>query len=146
MPCISGLRNKSNDNFRERLIQKQDIQKYYHDRGSKSIKPFIENQDINVYNQNTKTWDKSKVVDINLDKYRTYKVETDHGTLVRNRFHLKPSKQSSLGSSSSDHFQTTDRHINDDDVNKYPEPEPSADGYVTKSGRLSKPPERLVIS
>ncbi|KAK6175027.1 hypothetical protein SNE40_013568 [Patella caerulea] len=107
MPCISGLRNKSYNNFRERLIQKPDIQKYYHDRGSNSLKPFIENQDINVYNQNTKTWDKSKVVDINLNKYRTYKVETDHGTLVRNRFHLKPSKQSSLGSSSSDHFQTT---------------------------------------
>ena len=133
---FQDFHRQSNDDLKEKLQRKQELQKLYYDKGKKELSDL--DLDHPVLVRKGKEW-RPAVVKQKATQPRPYSLEDDQGTtLRRNRIEVKPVPEDEMKNS----FQlpkrkggTTDSAINED-VKRFHK------GYVTASGRLSKPSER----
>jgi hypothetical protein len=103
-PCqlLSGRKFKTNlitrikhnvsfrDEVQDRLQDRQDTQKFYHDRhGAKELPPLVTGQRVNIQNNNTGNWSPA-LIKSTCSEPRSYEVELPGGRIVRrNRKHLR---------------------------------------------------------
>ena len=79
------------DHVTQKLIERQENMKYYHDRNAHDLSPLATGQHVRIQDHNTKKWIPGTV------KYRrpephSYIVQTESGSNLRhNRRHLRPS-------------------------------------------------------
>ena len=79
--------NKNFETSRNQLIDKQQVQKLYYDRGTVNLKPLKVNDDVYVQKNKDQT-ERGKVVTI-CDRPRSYGVQLKSGPVIeRNRKHL----------------------------------------------------------
>lgn len=113
------------------LKQKQQMQKNYYDRGVKSMKPLQDCE--NVRFQSNGKWKKGQVIK-RAEGPRSYYVQTETGTLLRNRKFLKPITDNQ---EIEDRSSQTDEDEDplDDSISSEPRYSPQP---VTRSGRNVK--------
>ena len=86
------IRNEmpNRDKINQRLTERQESMKYYHDRNAQDLSPLVTGQRVFVQNQSTKKWVPG-TVNCKRPEFRSYEVQTESGsTLRRNRRHLRP--------------------------------------------------------
>ena len=86
------IRNEmpNRDEINQRLTERQESMKYYHDRNAQDLNPLKTGQHVFVQNQSTKKWVPG-TVKCKRPEFRSYEVQTESGsTLRRNRRHLRP--------------------------------------------------------
>ncbi|XP_014673078.1 PREDICTED: uncharacterized protein LOC106813460 [Priapulus caudatus] len=139
------------DKVQERLKQRQDTQKHYHDRtGTKDLPPLCPGQFVTLQDHNSGHWSPAKVIEKCLEP-RSYMVETPNGGILRrNRKQLRETPWVPKRV----HFQDG---MKDLIPNRIPKPaestcEPKGSGRDvqasdtsnrTRSGRISVKPDRL---
>ena len=78
------------DQISQRLIERQQSMKYYHDRNAHDLSPLATGQHVRTQDQRTKKWFPG-IVSYKRPEPRSYEVQTQYGsTLHRNRCHLRP--------------------------------------------------------
>lgn len=78
------------DQISQRLIERQQSVKYYHDRNAHDLSPLATGQHVRIQAQRTKKWFPG-TVSCKRPEPRSYEVQTQNGsTLRRNRCHLRP--------------------------------------------------------
>ena len=78
------------DQISQRLIERQQSMKYYHDRNAHDLSPLANGQHVRIQDQRTKKWFPG-IVSYKRPESRSYEVQTQYGsTLRRNRCHLRP--------------------------------------------------------
>jgi transposase InsO family protein len=134
------IRNNAHnkEEVRERLSERQESQKRYHDTpGVRDLVPLSVEQHVTVQNKDTGTWSPAVVKEVCAEP-RSYLVETPNGNkLRRNQSHLRDIQP---------------RHVTFADPleesSDSPAPErkqsESPDGDKTRSGRSVIPPKRLI--
>ena len=88
LPSIASSRTSRDMN--DALQQRQDLQKFYHDKNARPLMPLVREQPVRVLNPQSKQWQPGKVVSTTADP-RSYQVESEGAIYRRNRSHLKPS-------------------------------------------------------
>ena len=125
------------DEIHDRLAHRQNQQKKYHDQGTRELSPLLRGQRVSVEDQITGKWAPAIIKDI-CPEPRSYLIETPNGnTYRRNRRHLR------------DCTIAPPHRISTTESAKKPKAvvvnQPSGNTlYHTRSGRLSKPPQRYV--
>ena len=80
----------SRDQICQRLIERQQSMKYYHDRNANDLRPLATGQHVRIQDQRTKKWFPG-TVSCKTPEPHSYEVQTQYGsTLRRNRCHLRP--------------------------------------------------------
>ena len=78
------------DQISQRLVERQQSMKYYHDRNAHDLSPLATGQHVRIQDQRTKKW-LPGIVSCKRPEPRSYEVQTQYGsTLRRNRCHLRP--------------------------------------------------------
>ena len=78
------------DQISQRLIERQQGMKYYHDRNAHDLSPLVTGQHVRIQDQRTKKWFPG-TVSCKRPEPRSYEVQTQNGsTLRRNRCHFRP--------------------------------------------------------
>lgn len=95
LPASKELLKPQNhsDFVRHTLVQKQHLQKEYFNRQAKPLTPISEGDVVRVINQTNGTWEPA-VVKSKLRSPRSFHVQTQQGTLRRNRKHLLKTRES----------------------------------------------------
>ena len=76
-------------NINNMLQERQDIQKAYHDRGAKELKPLTQGESIRMYDFKGQQWRPAEVIE-KVDTPRSYRVKCENGGVYRrNRRHLR---------------------------------------------------------
>ncbi|XP_031549328.1 uncharacterized protein K02A2.6-like [Actinia tenebrosa] len=131
----SITRNQNNEEIIERLKKRQELQKHYYDRNTKTIPDLLPGQNINIQNPSTKKWGPATVKE-KLDQPRSYTVTTPKGgELRRNRTHIREALPSPIG------HQSPPAESPGTEVSN---PAPHNGMITTRSGRVVKPPERYI--
>ena len=100
LPVRIGNQMPNRDQINQRLTERQEIMKYYHDRNAHDLSPLVDGQHVRVQDQNTKKWIPGTVKSKRPEP-RSYEIQTESGsTLRRNRRHLRPAgtQQVEMGS------------------------------------------------
>ena len=74
---------------KEELVRRQELQKSYHDRGTRSLPPLNSGDKVVVRTDKQASWEPAVVVDSHPSP-RSYVIDDGHQLLRRNRVHLKP--------------------------------------------------------
>ena len=133
------------ERMQKKLEEKQAKQKRYYDRGSRQLPVVREGEKIRVQLQNK--W-KPAVMTKKLETPRSYIVQTSTGQkLRRNRHHIR--KRKSVVSTTEEPIEESqfdETKEDQENINQERQPETSAQEYRTRSGRVSKQPERFQAS
>ena len=141
-------RDSSNEAVGPRLEERQELQKFYHDRSARQLPELVPGQKVTIQDPTTLKWKAAEVEERLSAVPRSYVITTPTGgKLRRTRTHIREVPQSNqevkpdLGgqivscapSGAADDLQDTPGNQVMTD--------PSS--YLTRSGRVVKPPERL---
>ena len=141
-------RDSSNEAVDPRLEERQELQKFYHDRSARQLPELVPGQKVTIQDPATLKWKAAEVEERLSAVLHSYMVTTPaEGKLRRTRTHIREAPQSNqevkpdLGgpivscapSGATDDLQDTPGNQVMFD--------PSS--YLTRSGRVVKPPERL---
>lgn len=140
-------RSNDSEDVHNNLSRRQMDQKFYHDRNVRDLPPLSVGQDVSVQLPTTKKWVPGIVTEKCDKTPRSYIVSTPTGKSVRrNRSHLRqretvPSpkqlpEQQNLPISKPDSPKPST-------VKNEPPPPPAPPENVTRSGRITKPPQKL---
>lgn len=125
---------KVNQNLREKLIEKQNKDKYFYNRNKKDLRPIETGE--GVLFRIGRFWKKGIIKGKTND--RTYKIENENGRIfIRNRFHIKPLNMvpfyiPDVDNQESDAIQPSQQQPSS----------PSTSYYTTSYGRVVRPPVR----
>lgn len=158
LPVKINNTSPNRDDIADRLSERQDLQKSYHDQTAcKELPPLVPGQSVRIRDEVSKQWEPA-IVSSKLDTPRSYQVQTSTGSLLRrNRRSLREtgetfssSSQVELGLSSSDTQIPTKalHHSTPKRVHFQPVRPPETSGntaYHTKSGRAVNPPKKLCL-
>lgn len=152
--CADLLKPALCQNVKERLLQRQTINKNYFNKTATDLKPLKDDQNVVIYNHVDKYWEPGKIVQQHSSP-RSYQVLNSSGDVLRrNRLDLKlsnnefvPYKQdfeaTNVATNSEDCVGTDNKNNGSDNVGVQPSSEPSVPQTKTKSGRVIKCPVRL---
>ena len=144
---------------KKELYRRQEQQAFYYNRTAEpTLKPLKQGQPVNMYDHHSKTWERGEVIKPAKEP-RSYIVKNDKTGSVyrRTRTQLKPSYTPKQGTNSQQ-APTPATHLwpnytpkgetgsevavpTESQNNQQDSPQ----HYVTRSGRISKPPQRLTI-
>lgn len=133
-------------NVKEKIVNKQNISKWYYDKSAKPLSDLYINQ--NVLIRNGKTWERGIVVKKDKNP-RSYWVKTQNSRIVRrNRVHLKPSENKPYFDLEIERNENVeaDKIVDRTVMSNGPNVSRSNGSYVTRSGRIVKPPDRYGYS
>jgi hypothetical protein len=115
--------------IREDMQNKKIDAKTYHDKTARKLKPFHDQQTVNIMDKQKKTWCPGKVIRKHKTP-RSYIVETSTGAQVRrNRSHLSERLENSVPQQEHQQEQNTQVHSSQTTI-------------IRKSGRVTKAPDR----
>ena len=98
------------DQLPQRLIERQQSMKYYHDRNAHDLSPLATGQHVRIQDQSTKKWFPG-TISCKRPERRSYEVQTQYGsTLRRNRRHLRPASAQHLEMGSTDEYTVSEAH------------------------------------
>ena len=134
-------RDALNEVVTPRLEERQELQKFYHDRSARQLPALTPGQRVSIQDPTTLKWKPAEVTEKLAGVPRSYAVSTPTGReLRRTRTHIRPTPQSNTEVKPDTDEQAV--------VQAAPFENQAAalpGSYVTRSGRISKPPERLDI-
>ena len=144
---VTTLQPFVNEGVREKLKQRQQQQKYRYDKQAKPLSN-LQPKDVVRY-QTGRTW-KPAIVISNHSSPRSYNIQTSQGTILRrNRYHLKPTKETFSP------CDDTDDYLDDEIDNNASTPDPQLSNEAPQSneppqtgerrsryGRVIRPPVR----
>ncbi|XP_045446678.1 uncharacterized protein K02A2.6-like [Melitaea cinxia] len=123
---------KVNRNLREKLIEKQNKDKYFYNRNKKDLRPIETGE--GVLFRIGRFWKKGIIKGKTND--RTYKIANENGRIfIRNRFHIKPLNMIP--------FYIPDDETQESDAIQPSQQQPSSPSrsyYTTSYGRVVRPP------
>jgi len=133
-----------------RLEERQDLQKFFHDRSARQLPELTPGQKVCIQEQSTLKWKASEVRETFAGVPPSYAVTTPTGReLRRTRTHIQLAIQSNIEVGPDADEQTVVQAATNPTIAIAAPPENQAtalpDSYVTRNGRISKPPERLYI-
>eukprot|EP00057_Strongylocentrotus_purpuratus_P012550 XP_011667024.1 PREDICTED: uncharacterized protein K02A2.6-like [Strongylocentrotus purpuratus] len=151
LPMVDKLLDPQHINpqqVRERKEGQKVKQKERYDKHARDLPELNIGQTVRLQNMHNNRWSQSGIVKVKLPN-RSYLVETEYGEIRRrNRRHLRPAP-----TRRDDRFQQTTQTDSDPDDNEdVSEPTPERSGVpaqqassymTTRSGRISKPPNRM---
>ena len=131
-----------------RLEERQELQKFYHDRSARQLPELTPGQRVTIQDQTTLKWKPAEVREKLAGVPRSYAVTTPNGReLRRTRTHIRPAPQNNIEVEPDTVEQTVVQGTTNPTVAISAPAENQATAlpgsYVTRSGRISKPPERL---
>ncbi|KAL4708755.1 hypothetical protein ACJJTC_007136 [Scirpophaga incertulas] len=133
------LKPKVHTDTRNKLISRQQQQKIYYDQGSRNLSILNRYDKVRVYDTIKKIW-VSGVVESYLGN-RSYRIRLTNGlVVVRNRRHLR-TDLSYIQNTPQDHSFDYD-HILPHHCNEASNQQTSSNFYVTRFGRMVRPPDR----
>ena len=126
----------------EKLIQKQEKQKYFYDKSKRKLNELKPGDTILV--QKKKKWEPGVVVQ-KADTPRSYHVQTQQGSYRKNRKHLMKTNENPTNIDSDLYFDDQGgEQVEDNTQSMKPQGDASgAKPYVTRSGRVVQVPERF---
>ncbi|GBL73729.1 Uncharacterized protein K02A2.6 [Araneus ventricosus] len=78
------------NNIREKLIMKQNIQKFYYDKTAHPLSEFNQKENVRILNFKNKTWEPAEIVSKHKLHPRSYLVKDQFGKILRhNRKHIR---------------------------------------------------------
>ena len=126
-------RAPSSNEVTERLLHRQQQQKYYYDRSCKVLPPLLPNQKVNIQDPSTLKWTPATIQDKVEGVPRSYIVTNDAGrTLRRNRSHIRESTEVT---------KVPEQLRITAELPKTEQPREAIE-TKTRSGRVVKPPSR----
>ena len=132
-----------------RLEERQELQKCYRDRSARQLPELKPRPKVCIQDQSTLKWKPAEVREKCAGVVRSYAVTTPTGReMRRTRTHIRLAPQNNIEiKPDTDEQPVVQAATNPTVVSVHPEYQTAAlpDGYVTWSGRISKPPERLDI-
>ncbi|XP_030851255.1 uncharacterized protein K02A2.6-like [Strongylocentrotus purpuratus] len=150
LPMVDKLLDPQHINpqqVRERKEGQKVKQKERYDKHARDLPELNIGQTVRLQNMHNNRWSQSGIVKVKLPN-RSYLVETEYGEIRRrNRRHLRPAP-----TRRDDRFQQTTQTDSDPDDEDVSEPTPERSGVpaqqassymTTRSGRISKPPNRM---
>jgi len=162
LPVIIRSDDTQHSTVHERLVEKQEIQKLYHDRhGVKELSSLLSGQSVQIRDHQTGKWSPA-TVQRKCEEPRSYMITTPSGhTLRRNRCHIRDTEPVKKQVRFEDELDKTNPRSVDTDakVTKHngvtPPPntvtpdcevikEPQPSEQKTRSGRVIRKPNRLV--
>ena len=127
----------SKDKIYERLTERQEKQKLYHDQRAKELQPLMEGQPVSAQDPRSGHWSPAKVLS-KCEEPQSYLIQTKEGTKERcNHQHLKGDKPPNSAKKTQESTP----------VEKGPQPVteiPTVKSYTTGSGRICKMPKRYL--
>ena len=135
------------DEIHQRLKERQDAQKEYHDKHTRDLPPLYKEQPVVIQDQTSGLWTPAKVVE-ECPQPRSYIVQTPDGrSLRRNRRHVQaavttPSDANTTPHSITPNTPSLDPHDPTPSVMKDTGGCNSDGSYTTSSGRLVRKPAR----
>ena len=141
-------RDASSEVVTPRLEERQELQKFYHDRSARQLPELTPGQRVTIQDQTTLKWKPAEVREKLAGVPRSYAVTTPNGReLRRTRTHIRPAPQNNIEVEPDTVEQTVVQGTTNPTVAISAPAENQATAlpgsYVTRSGRISKPPERL---
>jgi len=158
-PLLTRINNnrRDSDEIRDRLLQRQEVTKVYHDQHAKDLPPLMKGQHVTYQAKPDGKWIPSTVVDKSPEP-RSYIIKTPTGITRRNRVHIREAphppvkrvqftepliQKPVLHRSSTDAdvcvskeaWEHTDEKVQNKNINTPEQCVP----YVTRSGRCVKP-------
>ncbi len=143
--------SKERENRIERLEERQEIQKRYHDRSTRDLPELQPGQEVLI--KGTDHW-KSGVILDKREEPRSYSVQTNSGVLRRNRVHLRPKGVKKVTFQDVPQQDRPSPELERDPDPVYPDPVHIDDEsrestvveqpYQTRSGRSVKTPARYL--
>ena len=132
-------RDALNEVVTPRLEERQEMQKFYHDRSARQLPTLTPGQRVSIQDQTTLKWKPAEVREKLVGVPRSYAVSTPTGReLRRTRTHIRPAPLSNI-----EVKPDTDEQAVVQDAPFENQAAALPGSYVTRSGRISKPPERL---
>ena len=96
LPCHIQNKNSNRDQVYEQLQQRQNNQKFYHDRSAKDLPLLRQGAQVTIQDPATGKWNPSIVKD-RCHEPRSYQIENENGNVVRrNRQHIRSTEQTIL--------------------------------------------------
>ena len=155
-------RRANREDIRERLIQRQQQQRSYHDsQGTRSLPELSPKQHVRIRDHVTGSWKPVIIKDVSADEPRSYNVVQPSGSILRrNRRHIRTTGEHHQVANGSDNGPNegsveTRRDVPDDSPNAERDATPAKPErhvtfapdrtYQTRSGRSVKPPRRLEL-
>ena len=141
LPCHIQNKNSNRDQVYEQLQQRQNNQKFYHDRSAKDLPLLRQGAQVTIQDPATGKWNPGIVKD-RCHEPRSYQIENENGNVVRrNRQQIRSTEQTILED------MDTPKTIDTEDSPKSTENSEAivtqATPYKTRSGRLVQKPRRL---
>ncbi|KAL9967831.1 hypothetical protein ACROYT_G026128 [Oculina patagonica] len=143
-------RDVSNEAVGTRLEERQELQRYYHDRSARHLPELASGQKVTIQDPATLKWKPAEVKERLTTVPRSYMVTTPAGgELRRNRTHIREVPQGNqeispeLGGQIVSHAPSSAAVGIQDTPGNQVSTDPGS--YVTRSGRVIKAPERLDI-
>ena len=124
------------DQISQRLMERQQSMKYYHDGNAQDLSPLATGQHVRIQDQRTKKWFPG-TVSCKRPEPRSYEVQTQNGSTLRhNRCHLRPASTQHIEMGHTDEntvsasvrLTQTSMETTRSNANQSPEP------YRTRSG------------
>lgn len=98
------------DQISQRLIERQQSMKYYHDRNAQDLSPLATGQHVRIQDQRTKKWFPG-TVSCKRPEPRSYEVQTQNGSILRrNRCHLRPASAQHIEMGPTDENTVSEAH------------------------------------
>ncbi|KAL9956099.1 hypothetical protein ACROYT_G037526 [Oculina patagonica] len=143
-------RDVSNEAVGTRLEERQELQRYYHDRSARHLSELASGQKVTIQDPATLKWKPAEVKERLTTVPRSYMVTTPAGGELRcNRTHIREVPQGNqeispeLGGQIVSHAPSSAAVGIQDTPGNQVSTDPGS--YVTRSGRVIKAPERLDI-
>ena len=135
------------DTIRDRLEERRDSQKTYHDRTARDLPPLVPGQAVRIQDPVSGQWNPAQVVQRSGEQ-RSYIIETPNGSILRrNRRHLQDIQPAEKRVHFSERLAENtgpDAAVTPPDPPPAPTPEEQRpySPYKTRSGRVIVPPSR----
>jgi len=98
------------DQISQRLIERQQGMKYYHDRNAQDLSPLATGQHVRIQDQCTKKWFPG-TVSCKRPEPCSYEVQTQNGSILRrNRCHLRPASAQHIEMGPTDENTVSEAH------------------------------------
>ena len=133
-----------------RLEERQELQKFYHDMSARQLSALTPGQRVSIQDQSSLKWKPAEVREKLAGVPRSYVESNSTGReLRRTKTHIRLAHQSNIEvKSNTDEETVVQAATNPNVANSVPFENQAAalpGSYVTRSGRISKVPERLYI-
>ena len=135
--------NDTTSKTKEELYQRQKLQAFYYKTAGPTLQPFQLGQPINIYDHHTQRWERGTVIrPAKEPRSFIIKNHRTEGVHRRPRSQLKPRPEVKDDSIKEPPPTTPETAASQDDSTTPPQ---DGQAYTTRSGRTSKPPDRLDV-